>query len=266
MLPFYSRHPGLSQVTAAEGISSEADVAKGGGAPNRETEDMPEAREVVQDEKTDVEAEAEEKEALSSDAQAVDREAVPSTFDDLCHEMAERAKFLLEVIFDEPNFEAIRSSLQSCYARHAPLLNVRVARYTCGIFPPFTSPTTARGLRVLYFFVLCCRQLSPSTVQSPSAAAEGTSALMQHLAEEISDLATPSPRKLQSRLLRWRSEDRGNERWKGVVDVLRVRSQVTDGARRVGSSVGLRFRVKLFVHAHRKQHPDKLSDTTLSSG
>ncbi|CAN0573659.1 unnamed protein product, partial [Ectocarpus sp. 12 AP-2014] len=41
------------KVTAAEDIPSEADVAKGGGAPNRETEDMPEAREVVQDEKND---------------------------------------------------------------------------------------------------------------------------------------------------------------------------------------------------------------------
>ncbi|CAM9107710.1 unnamed protein product, partial [Ectocarpus fasciculatus] len=154
----------VTAVTAMEGMPSEASAAEGGGAPSRETEAMPEAREVVQDEKSDVEAEAEEKEALSSDAQAVDREAFPSTFDELCRQMAERAKFLLE--------------------------------------------------------------LSPSTVQSPSAAAEGTSALMQHLAEEISDLPMPSPGKLQSRLLRWRSEDRGNERWKGVVDVLRVRSQL----------------------------------------
>lgn len=109
MLPISTRRFGLSQVTAADGIPSEASVAKGGGAPNRETEAMPEAREVVQDEKNDVEVEAEEKEALSSDAQAVDREAFPSTFDDLCHQMAERAKFLLEVIFDTHNFESISS-------------------------------------------------------------------------------------------------------------------------------------------------------------
>lgn len=50
---------------------------------------------------------------------------------------------------------------------------------------------------------------------------------MHHLAEELSDLPTPPPARLQSRLLRWRSEDRGKERWKGVVDVLRVQSQVT---------------------------------------
>lgn len=49
---------------------------------------------------------------------------------------------------------------------------------------------------------------------------------MHHLAEELSDLPTPPPPRLQSRLLRWRSEDRGKERWKGVVDVLRVQSQV----------------------------------------
>ncbi|CAM9974791.1 unnamed protein product [Ectocarpus sp. 12 AP-2014] len=184
------------KVTAAEGIPSEADVVKGGGAPNRETEDMPEAREVVQDEKNDVEAEAEEKEALSSDAQAVDRVAVPSTFDDLCHQMAERAKFLLE--------------------------------------------------------------LSPSTVQSPSAAAERTSVLMHHLAEEISDLPTPSPGKLRSRLLRWRSEDRGNERWKGVVDVLRVRSQLrrslSSAHRPRAKSLGNRPAEIALVHDHSHGH------------
>lgn len=51
---------------------------------------------------------------------------------------------------------------------------------------------------------------------------------MHHLAEELSDLPTPPPARLQSRLLRWRSEDRGKERWKGVVDVLRVQSQVME--------------------------------------
>lgn len=110
VLPFSTRCSGLSQVTAVaavEGMPSEASVAEGGGAPSRETEAMPEAREVVQDEKSDVEAETEEKEALSSDAQAVDREAFPSTFDELCRQMAERAKFLLEVIFYTPNLEAI---------------------------------------------------------------------------------------------------------------------------------------------------------------
>lgn len=75
--------------------------------------------------------------------------------------------------------------------------------------------------------MLFARQLSPSTIQSPSAAAEDTSVLMHHLAEELSDLPTPPPARLQSRLLRWRSEDRGKERWKGVVEVLRVQSQVT---------------------------------------
>eukprot|EP00903_Cladosiphon_okamuranus_P019656 g18070.t4 len=69
-------------------------------------------------------------------------------------------------------------------------------------------------------------ELAPSTVQSPSATAEGTSALMHHLAEELSDLPTPPPARLQSRLLRWRSEDHGKNRWKGVVDVLRVQSQL----------------------------------------
>ncbi|CAM9591597.1 unnamed protein product, partial [Scytosiphon promiscuus] len=69
-------------------------------------------------------------------------------------------------------------------------------------------------------------ELSPSTVESPGAAMEGTSVLMHHLAEELSDLSTPPPARLQSRLLRWRSEDHGKERWKGVVDVLRVRSQL----------------------------------------
>lgn len=52
---------------------------------------------------------------------------------------------------------------------------------------------------------------------------------MHHVAEELSDLPTPPPPRLQSRLLRWRSEDRGKERWKGVVDVLRVQSQVITG-------------------------------------
>lgn len=76
------------------------------------------------------------------------------------------------------------------------------------------------------FFFGLARQLAPSTVQSPSATAEGTSALMHHLAEELPDLPTPPPARLQSRLLRWRSEDHGKNRWKGVVDVLRVQSQV----------------------------------------
>lgn len=55
---------------------------------------------------------------------------------------------------------------------------------------------------------------------------------MHHLAEELSDLPASPPStidmnsRLQSSLLRWRSEDRGKEQWKGVVDVLRVRTQV----------------------------------------
>lgn len=79
---------------------------------------------------------------------------------------------------------------------------------------------------------LASGQLSPSTVDSPTAAAEGTSVLMHHLAEELSDLPASPPStidmnsRLQSSLLRWRSEDRGKEQWKGVVDVLRVRTQV----------------------------------------
>ncbi|CAM9363981.1 unnamed protein product [Discosporangium mesarthrocarpum] len=69
-------------------------------------------------------------------------------------------------------------------------------------------------------------QLAPWTIGSPESAAESTSVLMHHLAEDISDLPTPPPPGLRAHLLRWRSEDHGNERWKGVVDVLRVRSQL----------------------------------------
>lgn len=59
---------------------------------------------------------------------------------------------------------------------------------------------------------------------------------MHHLAEELSDLPGSPPStidmnsRLQSSLLRWRSEDRGKEQWKGVVDVLRVRTQVNQCA------------------------------------
>lgn len=70
------------------------------------------------------------------------------------------------------------------------------------------------------------RQLAPSTIRCASAAAEGTSVLVQHLTEELSELPISPAAKLRSRLLRWRSEDRGKERWKGVVDVLRAQSQV----------------------------------------
>lgn len=96
--------------------------------------------------------------------------------------------------------------------------------------------------------VLCCGirasrgQLAPSTIGA-TAAAEGTSALMQHLAEGLPELATPPPGKWRSRLLRWRSEER-KERWKGVVDVLRTQSQVSlelsqaAGPRRCSRAVG----------------------------
>lgn len=95
-----------------------------------------------------------------------------------------------------------------------------------GVVKSFPSlvPFVVDTLVIRHIFI--SRKLVPSTIRCASAAAEGTSVLMHHLAEELSDLPTPPPARLQSRLLRWRSEDHGKERWKGVVDVLRVQSQV----------------------------------------
>lgn len=92
-------------MTAAESLPSEASVASGVSASGAES--VRKAQQVAQDEtsrdeKNDVGAEMEEKDESSSDTQArpnhADREAFPTTFDDLCGQMTERANFLLEVI------------------------------------------------------------------------------------------------------------------------------------------------------------------------
>lgn len=210
-------------MTAVESLPSETSVPSEAGP-------VPKAQPAVRDEtwsdeKDEVGSETEEKEEPPSDTQTpstrVDREAFPATFDDLCRQMTERAKFLLEVMcsFDYPCCQ--------CFALRRPsgLPCHQISRFPSRLRhakPPYPE-------FVLFLFVPFSQQLAPSTVQSPSATAEGTSALMHHLAEELSDLPTPPPARLQSRLLRWRSEDHGKNRWKGakgVVDVLRVQSQV----------------------------------------
>lgn len=111
-----------------------------------------------------------------------------------------------------------------CFLRHHP--------------DEVNSPSRS-SLACLFRVFPPCLQLAPSTIRCPTAAALGTSVLMHHLAEELSDLPTPPPARLRSRLLRWRSEDHGKERWKGIVDVLRVQSQVPTGVIwNCGSRVG----------------------------
>lgn len=95
----------MPQITAAESRSSEASVASevsasGAESVNKAQHDA--LDEALGDEKNDVRAEMEEKNESSSDAQARsnhgDRESFPTTFEDLCGQMTERANFLLEVI------------------------------------------------------------------------------------------------------------------------------------------------------------------------
>lgn len=209
----------MSSLPSESSVLSEAEAeAEAGSTPQAQAIVQAETWSDEKDEDEDEDASGtEEKEEPTSDTQTrpahVDREAFPATFDDLCGQMTERAIFLLEVI---PISCGPRCH---CFASRRP----SGYRAFCHFFTQNGPPLDLWTAFLLHPFR---RQLAPSTVQSPSATAEGTSALMHHLAEELSDLPTPPPARLQSRLLRWRSEDHGKKRWKGVVDVLRVQSQV----------------------------------------
>lgn len=90
-------------MTAAESLPNEAMGSSGESGSKAGT--VPTAQvghdETSSDEKDDVGSEMEEKRESPGDAQVhsnhVDREVFPTTFDDLCRQMTERANFLLEV-------------------------------------------------------------------------------------------------------------------------------------------------------------------------
>lgn len=94
----------VPQMTAAETLPSEASAASesASGAESVHRDERVAQDETSGEEKNEVGAEMEEKNESSSDTQArskhADREAFPTTFDDLCRQMTERANFLLEVI------------------------------------------------------------------------------------------------------------------------------------------------------------------------
>lgn len=105
MLRSSARCSCVPQITATESRTSETSVASGvsaSGAESVNTAQQDALDETLEDEKNDVGAEMEEKNESSSDAQARsndgDQEAFPTTFEDLCGQITERANFLLEVI------------------------------------------------------------------------------------------------------------------------------------------------------------------------
>ncbi len=110
-------------MTAAEGLPSEATVASKLSGSKADTVPIAQVGQdkTQKDERTDAgsETEMEEKGEAPDHAQVhvhanhVDREVFPTTFDDLCRQMTERANFLLEVM-------RLLNSLQPLQATRRP--------------------------------------------------------------------------------------------------------------------------------------------------